>query len=348
MIGKTESEIMKKWKESSTPYVSIALFAYNHENYIAEALDSFLMQVTDFPFEVVFHDDASTDDTSKILQEYMKKYPNIIRGILRKENQHSQGKSIVLMLLNEVSSKFIAFCDGDDYWIDSDKLQVQIDMMEMHPDCYMSFHAAEARINDNDHGKIIARYAESNKIFSTSEVISGGGELCPTASIIIRKEAASLIVESEMLELAPTGDYFIQIFASLHGGALYIDKVMSVYRQEVTGSWSSSMKNLEQKKIFYEKMILFLEQLNQYLNKNFQKEIEKKISLHHYAMALEYFENDMYIEFQKTIEHSFNLSKMTSIKYKLFYSLRYFPSLLKIIKLIYKLMTDRKQSSSKL
>ena len=89
MVSLTEKDIMKNWKskDEDTKLVSIKCMAYNHERYIADALDSFLMQKTDFPFEVVIHDDASTDDTANIIVEYQKRYPNIVKPIYEKENQ---------------------------------------------------------------------------------------------------------------------------------------------------------------------------------------------------------------------------------------------------------------------
>ena len=94
MAQRTEQEIMQHWKMDDKPLVSISCITYNHENYIAEAIESFLMQETDFPFEVLIHDDCSTDNTAAIIREYEKKYPNIIKPIYQEENQYSKGIKI--------------------------------------------------------------------------------------------------------------------------------------------------------------------------------------------------------------------------------------------------------------
>ena len=124
------------------PLVTVSCIAYNHEKYIARALDSFLKQKTDFPFEIVIHDDASTDRTAEIIREYAEKYPDIIRPMYQTENQYSKGISNISGAFNfpRAEGKYIAMCEGDDYWIDDTKLQRQADYMEAHPECTMCFH----------------------------------------------------------------------------------------------------------------------------------------------------------------------------------------------------------------
>ena len=123
---------------SQTPLVSIVTLAYNHGKYIRQCLDGFVMQVTDFPFEVIIHDDASTDDTAEIIREYERKYPNIIKPIYQTENQYSKGVAIgTTFLYPKVQGRYIAECEGDDWWTDPNKLQKQVDYMESHPKCSM-------------------------------------------------------------------------------------------------------------------------------------------------------------------------------------------------------------------
>lgn len=143
MISISQEEIMQNWsvKNTETPLVSVRCITYNHEPYIAQAIDGFLMQKTNFPFEVVIHDDASTDKTADIIREYEKKYPLIIKPIYQTENQYSKGNGAVTKVVNtKLKGKYIAFCEGDDYWIDENKLQVQFDFMEYHPECSLCVH----------------------------------------------------------------------------------------------------------------------------------------------------------------------------------------------------------------
>jgi glycosyltransferase involved in cell wall biosynthesis len=124
------------------PLVSICCETYNHEKYIRDAIDGFLMQKTDFAYEIIIHDDASTDQTADIIRSYADNNPNII-PILQAENQHSKGVRILSTFVYPiVRGKYIALCEGDDYWTDPGKLQKQIDYMEEHPECTLCVHAS--------------------------------------------------------------------------------------------------------------------------------------------------------------------------------------------------------------
>ena len=110
-------------KSSKNPLVSICCITYNHEKFIKDAIEGFLMQKTDFPIEILIHDDASTDGTTEIIKKYEKEYPDLIHAVYQTENQYSQGKKVFPILANQASGKYIALCEGDDYWTDPLKLQ---------------------------------------------------------------------------------------------------------------------------------------------------------------------------------------------------------------------------------
>lgn len=131
MFHKSPEEITKNWR-GNQPVVSICCITYNHENYIEKALNGFLMQETDFPFEIVIHDDASTDNTANIIKDYEKNYPDLFRPIYQMKNQKSKYKSGMNPRFNysRAKGKYIALCDGDDYWTDPLKLQKQVDFLE--------------------------------------------------------------------------------------------------------------------------------------------------------------------------------------------------------------------------
>ena len=121
-----------------TPLVAIRCITYNHEPYIRDALNGFVMQKTNFPFVAIVHDDASTDGTAEIIREYAAKYPNIIKPIFETENQYSKHDGSISRIMAEAQersgAKYIAMCEGDDYWTDPNKLQKQVDFLESHPD----------------------------------------------------------------------------------------------------------------------------------------------------------------------------------------------------------------------
>ena len=130
--------------------VSIICTAYNHEKYIRDALEGFVMQKTNFRFEAIVHDDASTDGTATIIREYAEKYPDIIKPIYETENQYSKHDGSLQKIMNEAcNGKYIAICEGDDYWTDSYKLQKQIDFLESHRDYTMCCSNSEILSNNS-------------------------------------------------------------------------------------------------------------------------------------------------------------------------------------------------------
>ena len=276
MYQRTEQEIIQNWKDDiNKPVVSICCAAYNHENFISEAIESFLMQETDFPFEVLINDDCSTDSTANIIRDYEKKYPNIIKPIYQKENRYSKG-IIISSTFNipRAKGKYIAFCEGDDYWTDKNKLQIQTDEMKKYPNIDLSFHYASELI-DNKIGKTIAKHSHKNDIFSTSEVIVGGGVFMPTASLIIKKSAVENLPDWFYTD-APISDLIYQIFGSLNG-ALYINKNMSIYRKGDSGSWSQMNRSTEKKISHRKKMNIVFNNMISSLPKH-KKVIKKKVA----------------------------------------------------------------------
>ena len=120
--------------------VSIICKTFNHEKFIRQCLEGFVNQKTNFIFEAIVHDDASVDRTAAIIMEYEQKYPNIIKPIYEEENQYSKKRSINHIIYPKLTGKYIAFCEGDDYWTDINKLQLQVDALEKHKDCVACFH----------------------------------------------------------------------------------------------------------------------------------------------------------------------------------------------------------------
>lgn len=223
------------------PLVTVSCIAYNHEKYIARALDSFLMQKTDFPFEIVIHDDASTDRTPEIIREYAEKYPEIIRPMYQEENQYSKGISNISGAFNfpRAEGKYIAMCEGDDYWIDDSKLQRQADYMEAHPDCTLCFHSAKIESEDKALRAREIRPYKRSKLCTPEEVIDKRANY-PTASLMFPTKLARAL--PQWYHDCPVGDVPIHIFMASKGTVYYMDRKMSAYRQGVSVSWSSQME----------------------------------------------------------------------------------------------------------
>ena len=254
--------------------VSIICNAYNHEKYIKEAMDSFIMQKTNFRFEILIHDDASTDNTSEIIREYENKYPDLIVPLYQKVNQFSQGKNITLdYQLVRAKGKYIALCEGDDYWTDPNKLQKQYDIMETHPETDICAHTVSCLRN----GVEIGKKAPSDKetIFLPEKVILGGGGFVGTNSLFFRKSLFGNVpdfVEYYMF------DYTMQIWGSLRGGMLFLPDDMAVYRYMSAGSWSERMKKDRRSYFLHTKKVRnTLRILNKSTHREYHSQIRYKI-----------------------------------------------------------------------
>lgn len=131
-----QNDIVSSWNNNINPLVSIICTTFNHESFIGETLNGFLIQKTTFPFEIIVHDDASTDNTASVINDFASKYPLIIKPILQKENQYSKKEVNIWsdFTFPKAQGKYIALCEGDDYWIDELKLQKQVDFLESNPD----------------------------------------------------------------------------------------------------------------------------------------------------------------------------------------------------------------------
>jgi glycosyltransferase involved in cell wall biosynthesis len=233
-----------------------------------------MMQKTNFPFEVLIHDDASTDGTADIIREYESTYPDIIKPIYQKENQYSKGVRISWVFnFPRAKGKYIALCEGDDYWIDPLKLQKQVDFLENNPEYSMCFHDAFIY----DPRKPIARLFcnhqllvnELHHIINTEALLSNDW-MIPTASMVLR----SAFVKKKLPEFsikALSGDYALHLMLSIDGGDIYyMDMISSVYR-----SWDSIIKVSTSPQFILKKMVELLDGFDIYSNYKYSKQIKK-------------------------------------------------------------------------
>jgi glycosyltransferase involved in cell wall biosynthesis len=237
---RTQEQIIESWGGNLDPVVSISCITYNHELYIRDAIEGFLIQETDFPFEILIHDDASTDGTADIIREYETRYPDIIKPIYQIENQHSKGVKIsVTYNYPRVSGAFIAVCEGDDFWTDPKKLQTQVEALDKYPECDITFHPAVA-IDPTGTSQTICHYGSRVSVHPAERVIAGGGGYMPTASIVMKSHLIEPLTSfQKRFPGAPVGDAITQAIGSAGGGAIYVPRSASVYRRMVPGSWSA-------------------------------------------------------------------------------------------------------------
>lgn len=215
--------------------VSICCITYNHELYIKDVLDGFVMQKTDFPFEIVISDDCSKDGTRKAIDEYKAKYPEHIRDISPKENMGSMQN--FLYVQRSANGKYIALCEGDDYWTDPLKLQKQVDFLESHPDYSLCFTNSMVRFPDHE---VIAinhvwdTYTIED-IINTNALNTGerGDKIVPcahTSSVMYRRQECW---SPRWMKKCFIGDEPLFIAMAQYGKAKFINEPMTVYRAGV-------------------------------------------------------------------------------------------------------------------
>ncbi|WP_370456230.1 glycosyltransferase family 2 protein [Planomicrobium sp. YIM 101495] len=252
--------------------VSICCLSYNHEPYLADAIESFLSQKTDFSFEVLIHDDASTDRSAAIIKEYEEKYPYIIKAMYQTENQYSQGVLVDLVNQARARGKYLAYCEGDDYWTDPTKLQRQVDYMEAHPECSMSVHAASTVSALKKKVLSDVRPSVGDRDLTVEELIEGGGEFVATNSILLAKEKIEPL--PEFFHRAVVGDYPLVIYGGLQGAVHYMDRNMSAYRVGVSGSWTQrELATVEKKGAHMQEIARMLDEINEYTDYRYDRSI---------------------------------------------------------------------------
>lgn len=308
--------------------VSVWIVTYNHEKYIRETIDNILNQIVDFTFEIIIYDDASTDNTTNIVRDYEKNYPNLIKGLYQTENMYSKGKlekfrGKLPLMKKYLRGKYIAVCDGDDFWIDSHKLQLQIDFMNEHPECAMTLHNAfvldysssdivYSTMNPYDKEmyldpeQIIVQYMDYNT--EKGKIIFRGNP--PMASTVYRRE---LLEIDDFFSKVGIGDYTMQLNALTKGKIFYFDRIMSVYRFRSKGSWSeNNYKNLEEKIEHNLRVIDFLQQYNLFTNHKYKIYIETEVDIYIFAIinsfpdiSMKEFDNicDSLIKKSRNFEH---------------------------------------------
>lgn len=216
--------------------ISIYVFCYNHQEYIRECLESILQQETSYTYEILIHDDASTDDTIEIINEYCLKYPIKIKKLVQSENITSKFKNVRDMLLPITKGKYIAYCDGDDYWLDSKKLEIQVSFLESNPTYVLCHHDVQKVTEDggviDDEMKWLCRCDSTSNELKTIEtgIIMHG--------TLVHRNLHELLPPEYCL--IPNGDNFTPILLSSHGLSKYIPSIKPLaYRQHKNSEFSS-------------------------------------------------------------------------------------------------------------
>ncbi|WP_066314114.1 glycosyltransferase [Bacillus sp. FJAT-29814] len=265
--------------------VSVNCITFNQEDMIGDAIESFLAQKTNFAYEILIGEDCSTDNTKKVVESYRDKYPDKIKLIANKQNLGFIGN--VRNLHEKSKGKYIAICDGDDYWTDPYKLQKQVDYLEENPECTLCFHAAKVVDNEKEPLGTVVRPSKKNNKYSAGDLVFGGGGFMHSSSMIYPKHLMD--TPPDWFFTSSVYDYPLTLILSSHGYAYYIDEFMSAYRM-ANGSWTTSllsMKNMNTKKIAINKGdIQILKSFNLYSNLKYKQQVEKEILFREFLILI--------------------------------------------------------------
>ena len=234
MFYKSEKEIMKDWDSTIlSPILTVVCITYNHEKYIEEALDSMLIQETNFPFEIIVGEDCSPDQTKDILVKYQKRYPNIVKPILRKENVGAYKNEEECILLSK--GKYIAFLEGDDFWVDKLKLQKQVDFLNNN----LEYGLVHGDVNHlyEETGKIIQSYNKINNLTIPNgniyDFLLKPSHSIKTMTVCLRKELLiSKYLDNPKIKKQKWKliDISLWLMISKYSKVYYMNDVLSTYR----------------------------------------------------------------------------------------------------------------------
>lgn len=226
--------------------VSICCLTYNHEKYVRQMIESLVKQKTNFKYEILIHDDASTDNTQAIIKEYQTKYPDIIKPIYQKENQHSKGIRVSLTYqFPRISGEYVAFCEGDDFWCNDSRLQLQYDILEKNSDCSICTGMVNM-VSEQGYNldKLIpnidiaeGKYSPEQQImwYTDSEPV-----LFQLSGIMVRSEYVKKICENlpDFYQIAKVGDRPLLLNMLTCGNLYHLNEIVSCYRWLSIGSWT--------------------------------------------------------------------------------------------------------------
>lgn len=276
--------------------LTVITITYNQEKYIEKCIESIVMQKTNFDFELVISDDASSDKTRDIIKKYQKKYPNIIKPIFREKNLGSMDNFIET--LNSVHTKYVALCDGDDFWTDENKLQKQVDFLEENKDYNICFHQTEVFFEDKSKESFISPI-ECKETISFEDIAKEN--VIPANTVVYRWQFTkeNSFKKAFPINIIP-GDHYVHLMHAYNSKAKFIKEPMSKYRRHSSGIWWATANGSEEE--FHLKYgIKFLNFYNE-VEKNFI--ISKKIfeSSKKYTCArtlVAFLKNNKYEELNK-------------------------------------------------
>lgn len=265
--------------------LSVFCLTYNHVGYISDAIEGFLRQKTSFEYNVFIFDDASTDGTSEIVREYVSNYPEIIQAYISPVNTY--GKPERQEILNKqyekyLTGEYIAWCEGDDAWIDDTKLQRQVDFLDKNPNCTMTTHAFQVLNYDTGQSYVKVFGMKDHYLEKRDIILQPNGNLA-TASLVMRRD---VFLRSNGYPRCDVEDFPMQLYAINQGEIYYFNRKMSIYRFMHNGSWCKAVSADIHKSVLHKlRFVQFLIGYNDYSNKQFEDILWEKIVTYLYDIT---------------------------------------------------------------
>ena len=311
---------------NSIPLVSICCVTYNHEKYLRQCLDGFVMQQTNFAFEILVHEDASTDSTAHILKEYENKYPTLFRCVYQVENQFKKQNVLINILFKMVRGKYIALCEGDDYWVDFGKLQKQVQFLEANDEFSICYHKTKILRDDqlSEHTKTIRDRSFVFNFFDSLQSKNGN-----TLSMVLRTSVFEKIEMDSLFFGLKIGDWPLECIATMKGSGFFMIEKMGVYRVHNSGlSRSFSARSyFESRYVTYERLKSYATKTQSQLIIQAQRRILfwffikslAAFKVRDWLMSIRYFAREPFWLFQLLRGNS---------RWKGYFNIYYFPRLL--------------------
>ena len=292
-------------------HASICMITYNQEKFISQAIEGAINQKTNFDFELVIGEDCSTDSTKEIIYKYKKQHPDKIKVITSETNVGMMQNFI--RTLNSCRGKYVALCEGDDYWTDLNKLQKQVDFLESHPDFAMCSHAVETVFESVGEKDPFVKPLR----MSTFEDIVTHGHFIPTLSIVFKKVALPII--PVWFKDLWVGDIPLVLLVAHYGKNYYIDEVMGLKRKHQDSITQQSQRKTKKfKEYSTENKLFFYKKLNEFFGYEHKKVLNPIIAKHHLYVMYNNFKNRKYVEcvvnLFKSVYYSHKIFLQTFIK----------------------------------
>lgn len=267
------------------PLVSICMITYNHEKYIAQAIESVLMQETDFDFELVIGEDCSTDRTREIVTRYKEKYPDRIQVLFPPENSGVQEN--LAATIQACRGTYLAFLEGDDYWTSEKKLQRQVDFLEGHPACSLCFHKVTVFFDDDsdDRKSYSLPYPLPHELSTIHDIIDEN--FLPTCSVMYVRGALPDI--PEWTKKYWMMDWPLHLLVATQGDIGFIDLPMAAYRRHSGGACAGTDQISK-----YHGIIDMLEMFDRQTAFQYDRTVQRSLLKKEYSLSLLYMRNDQF------------------------------------------------------